>query len=204
MDDVICEICPTQFIRTLFVAGRLQFWKILLSVLLFSYSCLSSTSNFHFYSYSTYWINDTLNNTFLRTIALLGNIYRISIETPIPWAIYLCYSKLVATFLYVFSPYHAICLSHFPILINLFLSLSLYLHSNFSTSSSLYNSIFTCVGTVQFLAVGQEIVKSRGFGGLYAGFKFKSLHLGGGGALMAFFLPFFKKIFSVSPSTSDK
>ena len=84
------------------------------------------------------------------------------------------------------------------------LSLSLYHHSNFSTSFSLYNSIFTCVGTVQFLAVGQEIVKSRGFGGLYAGFKFKSLHLGGGGALMAFFLPFFKKIFSVSPSTSDK
>ena len=88
--------------------------------------------------------------------------------------------------------------------IDQFISLSLYHHSNFSTSSSLYNSFFTCVGTVQFFAVGQEIVKSRGFGGLYAGFKFKSLHLGGGGALMAFFLPFFKKIFSVSPSTSDK
>ena len=63
---------------------------------------------------------------------------------------------------------------------------------------------FSSLGTVQFLAVGQEIVKSRGFGGLYAGFKFKSLHLGGGGALMAFFLPFFKKIFAIPPSPSSK
>ena len=84
------------------------------------------------------------------------------------------------------------------------ISPSIYHQLNFSTSFSLFNSIFKCLGTVQFFAVGQEIVKSRGFGGLYAGFKFKSLHLGGGGALMAFFLPFFKKIFSVSPSTSDK
>lgn len=53
------------------------------------------------------------------------------------------------------------------------------------------------LGTVQFFAVGQEIVKSRGVGGLYAGFKFKSLHLGGGGALMAYFLPFFKKLFAI-------
>jgi hypothetical protein len=55
----------------------------------------------------------------------------------------------------------------------------------------------TYTGTVQFFAVGQEIVKARGVGGLYAGFKFKSLHLGGGGALMAFFLPFFKKLFAI-------
>ena len=54
------------------------------------------------------------------------------------------------------------------------------------------------VGTVlnanTFIAVGQEIVRKRGYGGLYAGILFKSLHLGGGGALMAFFLPFFDSI----------
>eukprot|EP00596_Hydrurales_sp_CCMP1899_P001212 CAMPEP_0119036202 /NCGR_PEP_ID=MMETSP1177-20130426/3730_1 /TAXON_ID=2985 /ORGANISM="Ochromonas sp, Strain CCMP1899" /LENGTH=304 /DNA_ID=CAMNT_0006995647 /DNA_START=244 /DNA_END=1158 /DNA_ORIENTATION=+ len=58
-------------------------------------------------------------------------------------------------------------------------------------------------GTIQFLEVGKEIVKTRGFGGLYAGFKFKSLHLGGGGALMAFFLPFFKKVFAVQPPVTS-
>jgi len=43
------------------------------------------------------------------------------------------------------------------------------------------------------LSVGREICKTRGFGGLYAGISFKALHLGGGGALMAFLIPFFKK-----------
>ena len=50
-------------------------------------------------------------------------------------------------------------------------------------------------GATDFLGVASEIYKSRGLGGLYAGIGFKSLHLGGGGALMAFLLPFFKKIF---------
>ncbi len=45
------------------------------------------------------------------------------------------------------------------------------------------------------LNVAKQIVKLRGYRGLYAGFKFKAFHLGGGGALMAFFLPFFKNIF---------
>jgi hypothetical protein len=44
------------------------------------------------------------------------------------------------------------------------------------------------------LGVGQEIVQSRGFSALYAGFKFKAFHLGGGGALMAFLIPFFSGI----------
>jgi len=47
-----------------------------------------------------------------------------------------------------------------------------------------------------FLGVGQEIVASRGYGALYSGIGFKAIHLGGGGALMAFFVPFFKKLFN--------
>eukprot|EP01041_Mallomonas_annulata_P010646 gene10646-22226_t len=50
-------------------------------------------------------------------------------------------------------------------------------------------------GAKTFLGVGSEIVNSRGAGALYAGFGFKAIHLGGGGALMAFFVPFFKKLF---------
>mmetsp|Transcript_39300 Transcript_39300/g.40024 ORF Transcript_39300/g.40024 Transcript_39300/m.40024 type:complete len:352 (-) Transcript_39300:303-1358(-) len=50
-------------------------------------------------------------------------------------------------------------------------------------------------GSTTFLKVGQEIVSSRGMSSLYAGFGFKAIHLGGGGALMAFFVPFFKKLF---------
>ena len=85
-----------------------------------------------------------------------------------------------------------------------FVCLSAFLHLVISFYDLIFFFSFSSLGTVQFLAVGQEIVKSRGFGGLYAGFKFKSLHLGGGGALMAFFLPFFKKIFAIPPSPSSK
>jgi len=53
------------------------------------------------------------------------------------------------------------------------------------------------VGANTFLAVGEEILKSRGVGALYAGFGFKAVHLGGGGALMAFLLPLFKKLFGL-------
>jgi len=49
--------------------------------------------------------------------------------------------------------------------------------------------------TATFLGTGQAIVKSRGFQGLYAGFGFKAMHLGGGGALMAFLIPFFNKLY---------
>lgn len=51
-------------------------------------------------------------------------------------------------------------------------------------------------GGPTFISIGREIVSSRGVGALYAGFGFKSLHLGGGGALMAFLIPFFKKTFA--------
>lgn len=46
-----------------------------------------------------------------------------------------------------------------------------------------------------FFSVGQEIVAAKGFSALYAGFGFKAFHLGGGGALMAFLIPFFKGVF---------
>jgi solute carrier family 25 2-oxodicarboxylate transporter 21 len=50
-------------------------------------------------------------------------------------------------------------------------------------------------GATDILGVAQEIVSARGVSGLYAGFQFKAFHLGGGGALMAFFVPFFSKMF---------
>lgn len=50
-----------------------------------------------------------------------------------------------------------------------------------------------------FWGVGSEIVKAKGFGALYAGFSFKAFHLGGGGALMAFLIPFFKGVFKTEP-----
>jgi len=59
----------------------------------------------------------------------------------------------------------------------------------------LTQAIGTAIGGNSFLSVGQEVLKARGLLGLYVGFKFKSLHLGGGGALMAFFLPLFNDIF---------
>lgn len=59
----------------------------------------------------------------------------------------------------------------------------------------LTQAIGTAIGGNSYLSVGQEIFKLRGLSGLYAGLKFKSLHLGGGGALMAVFLPFFNDVF---------
>jgi hypothetical protein len=52
-------------------------------------------------------------------------------------------------------------------------------------------------GDVNCFGVANEIIKARGVGALYAGFNFKAFHLGGGGALMAVFLPFFKKLFAL-------
>lgn len=49
--------------------------------------------------------------------------------------------------------------------------------------------------SLSFWSVGQEIVKAKGFSALYAGFQFKAFHLGGGGALMAFLIPFFQGVF---------
>lgn len=53
-------------------------------------------------------------------------------------------------------------------------------------------------GATTLLGVGSEIISARGISGLYAGFQFKAFHLGGGGALMAFFIPFFTKVFANS------
>ena len=50
-------------------------------------------------------------------------------------------------------------------------------------------------GATTFLGVGNEIISNRGYQGLYAGFGFKAIHLGGVGALMAFFVPYFKEVF---------
>lgn len=66
--------------------------------------------------------------------------------------------------------------------------------------STLQKRVLSTYGTaaaqrLTFLGVGSEIVKAKGFTALYAGFGFKAMHLGGGGALMAFLIPFFKGIF---------
>jgi len=52
-------------------------------------------------------------------------------------------------------------------------------------------------GLSAILGAGSEIVAKRGVGGLYAGFAFKSMHLGGSGALMNFLLPVFRNILQV-------
>ncbi len=51
------------------------------------------------------------------------------------------------------------------------------------------------MNSLSFLSVGKDIVKAKGFSALYAGFQFKAFHLGGGGALMAFLIPFFQGVF---------
>lgn len=61
--------------------------------------------------------------------------------------------------------------------------------------TTMQKNYFAGKGAGSLLSVGKDIVNVRGYGGLYAGFGFKSCHLGGGGALMAFFLPFFTKVF---------
>jgi len=54
------------------------------------------------------------------------------------------------------------------------------------------------------LSVGRDIVARRGVGGLWAGISFKALHLGGGGALMAFLIPFFKQAFDEKKAEQEK
>lgn len=52
-------------------------------------------------------------------------------------------------------------------------------------------------GLTAILNAGSSIVAKRGVGGLYAGFAFKSMHLGGSGALMNFLLPMFRRVLRV-------
>jgi len=53
-------------------------------------------------------------------------------------------------------------------------------------------------GVLEHIAVAQEIVAARGvFKGLYAGFGFKAMHLGGSGALMAALIPVFSSAMGI-------
>ena len=65
----------------------------------------------------------------------------------------------------------------------------------YSLTHSLTQSGKAANQAITFLGVGRELYAARGLGGLYSGFKFKAFHLGGGGALMAFLIPFFKSMF---------
>mmetsp|Transcript_35371 Transcript_35371/g.43665 ORF Transcript_35371/g.43665 Transcript_35371/m.43665 type:complete len:332 (+) Transcript_35371:125-1120(+) len=52
-------------------------------------------------------------------------------------------------------------------------------------------------GVMEHITVAKEIVQSSGIRGLYSGLGFKAMHLGGSGALMAVFIPFFAKIMGI-------
>jgi hypothetical protein len=54
------------------------------------------------------------------------------------------------------------------------------------------------VSPVPYFAAANEIIAARGVSALYMGLAFKSFHLGGSGALLAFFIPFFKSWMSVA------
>ena len=48
-------------------------------------------------------------------------------------------------------------------------------------------------GIKEFVATGAEIAAAKGIQGLWTGFPFKAMHLGGSGALLATLIPIFKK-----------
>lgn len=50
----------------------------------------------------------------------------------------------------------------------------------------------------EFFAEGGRIVASKGVTGLWTGFPFKALHLGGSGALLALLIPVFKTAMGVA------
>ncbi|EKX52218.1 hypothetical protein GUITHDRAFT_84771 [Guillardia theta CCMP2712] len=52
-------------------------------------------------------------------------------------------------------------------------------------------------GVKDFFAMGSKIVAANGIGGLYMGFGFKAMHLGGSGALLAMLIPWFKGMMGV-------
>jgi len=49
-------------------------------------------------------------------------------------------------------------------------------------------------GVSEFFKMGGQIMAKNGIGGLYMGFGFKALHLGGSGALLGALIPMFKKM----------
>merc|ERR1712216_40333 len=56
-------------------------------------------------------------------------------------------------------------------------------------------SIGLCAsGVAEFFKMGGQILAKNGIGGLYMGFGFKALHLGGSGALLGALIPMFKKM----------
>lgn len=52
-------------------------------------------------------------------------------------------------------------------------------------------------GVMEHVQVASEIVAARGIKGLYTGLGFKAVHLGGSGALMAAFIPFFADLMGI-------
>lgn len=56
--------------------------------------------------------------------------------------------------------------------------------------------------TTTLIGVGKEIYLTKGVLGLYSGFTYKALHLGGAGALMALLIPFYRKLL-VPPKESE-
>jgi len=50
-------------------------------------------------------------------------------------------------------------------------------------------------GVTEFFAMGARIAAEKGVLGLWSGFGFKAAHLGGGGALLAWLIPTFTKLF---------
>lgn len=52
-------------------------------------------------------------------------------------------------------------------------------------------------GVMEHITVAREIVQTSGIRGLYSGLGFKAMHLGGSGALMAVFIPFFAKVMGI-------
>eukprot|EP01062_Namystynia_karyoxenos_P070760 TRINITY_DN66125_c0_g1_i1.p1 TRINITY_DN66125_c0_g1~~TRINITY_DN66125_c0_g1_i1.p1 ORF type:complete len:338 (+),score=101.09 TRINITY_DN66125_c0_g1_i1:79-1014(+) len=53
-------------------------------------------------------------------------------------------------------------------------------------------------GIHSHIVMARQIVAASGVGGLWKGFGFKALHLGGGGALLNFLIPFFKRHMGVT------
>jgi hypothetical protein len=51
------------------------------------------------------------------------------------------------------------------------------------SSNPPYGPVALSVSLAPMVSIGKDIVAQRGLGGLYAGFAFKALHMGGSGAL---------------------
>lgn len=63
------------------------------------------------------------------------------------------------------------------------------------TSSEVYSMAF---GLSDYVRLGNKIVSQNGILAMYRGFAFKAVHLGGSGACLAFFIPFFQRAMGVN------